>query len=365
MPRPVPLLSSMLFLLAMAACSSDSGNPVAPGPGSPPDVEGARLAFERNQKLARGINLGNALEAPNEGDWGVVLQQWFFDKIAEAGFTAVRIPVRWSGHAASGPPYQLDQVFLARVRWAVDNALERNLMVVLNMHHYEEIMQDPRAHEQRFLAIWQQVAEAFKSYPGELIFEPLNEPNNAMTAGIWNQYLAEAIVTVRASNPGRTILAGPANWNNINALPDLRLPEDDRNIIVSVHYYEPFRFTHQGASWVSGSEAWRGTTWLGNSTQRLSVTAALTAAANWALEKDRPLHLGEFGAIIEADMDSRATWTGFVTESAESLGLSWSYWDFCANFAVYDKRRDTWHTPILNALLRPDTDASKLSLAWK
>ena len=193
----------------------------------------------------------------------------------------------------------------------------------------------------------------------------LDEPNSALTSNIWNEYLTAAIAAVRDSNPDRTILVGPANWNNIDALPDLRLPASDRNIIVSFHYYEPFRFTHQGASWISGSAAWRGTTWRGNTTQQLAVTVALTGAANWALAENRPLHLGEFGAIIEADMASRAAWAAFIVETAEALGLSWSYWDFCANFAVFDKRTNAWHAPILNALLQPNATASRLSLVTK
>jgi endoglucanase len=62
---------------------------------------------------------------------------------------------------------------------------------------------------------------------------------------------------VRASNPERTVIAGPARWNIVDALPELRLPDDDR-LTVTVHYYSPFRFTHQGADWLEGAAGWRG-----------------------------------------------------------------------------------------------------------
>ena len=65
--------------------------------------------FETNNtkvKMHRGINIGNALEAPNEGDWGVVIKDEYFKIIKEAGFDTVRIPIRWSNHAENAPPYK-------------------------------------------------------------------------------------------------------------------------------------------------------------------------------------------------------------------------------------------------------------------
>ena len=67
--------------------------------------------------LGRGVNLGNALNAPNEGEWGVTLKEEYFTKIKQAGFDSVRIPVRWSNHAGHAAPYAIDAKFLARVDW--------------------------------------------------------------------------------------------------------------------------------------------------------------------------------------------------------------------------------------------------------
>src|SRR5512142_2465840 len=78
--------------------------------------------FKMNQLLGRGVNLGNALEAPTEGDWGVVLQDEYFDLVKQAGFASIRLPVRWSAHAQTEKPYTIDPVFMKRVDWAVANA---------------------------------------------------------------------------------------------------------------------------------------------------------------------------------------------------------------------------------------------------
>src|SRR5690349_11190137 len=52
-----------------------------------------------SQLLRRGVNLGNMLEAPNEGDWGLTVQEEYLDRITEAGFDFIRLPVRWNTHA--------------------------------------------------------------------------------------------------------------------------------------------------------------------------------------------------------------------------------------------------------------------------
>jgi endoglucanase len=183
------------------------------------------------------------------------------------------------------------------------------------------------------------------------LFELLNEPNGSLTAEKWNELVPAAIATVRQTNPTRAIIVGPAQWNNIYQLASLRLPADDRNLIVTVHYYEPYHFTHQGAEWAVGSSAWLGTTWTGTTVQKAAITSAFAHAAAWAERQDRPLFLGEFGAYSEADMDSRAAWTAFVARSAEEHGFSWAYWEFGAGFGVYNPARRDWNAPLLEALI--------------
>lgn len=340
--------ASLAFFVA--GCSRGSGSPV---PESTPTPERAD-PFEQNARLGRGVNLGNALEAPREGEWGVMLQGEYFQLIKSAGFDAVRIPIRWSAHAAPTEPYTIAPAFFERVDWAVDQALSRELLVVINVHHYEKIMESPAEHEERFLALWEQIADHYKAYPDDLLFEILNEPHDRLTSDLWNQFLKEAISTIRETNPDRTIVVGPAGWNSINALGNLELPADDRHIIVTVHYYNPFHFTHQGAEWVSGSNAWLGTTWQGTDLEKRMVIGDFDMAAAWAGANDRPIYLGEFGAYGKADMDSRVLWTDFVARQAEERGMSWAYWEFCAGFGVFDKSRGQWNDGILEALIPGD-----------
>jgi len=302
--------------------------------------------------MGRGVNLGNALDAPNEGEWGVTLKEEYFAKIKQAGFDSVRIPVRWSNHAGHAAPYAIDTKFLARVDWAIGQALKNRLIPVLNMHHYEEIFQDPDGHRQRYLALWQQISEHYKSYPPALIFELLNEPHDKLNSDKWNPMLAEAIQIVRRTNPTREIVVGPTSWNSINDLDSLELPEKDRHLIVTVHYYNPFQFTHQGAGW-AGPEAqhWLGTHWTGTPSERKAILKDLDKAIVWAVEHRRPIYLGEFGAYSKADMESRTRWTRFVAQSALERKMSFAYWEFCASFGVYDPQRNAWIEPLKDALV--------------
>jgi endoglucanase len=347
--RPFLLIKTIALIglaTAVGGCSQDGEEAAVDITSTPGNVD----PFELNRRLGRGVNLGNALEAPSEGEWGVTLQEEYFQLVRDAGFDAVRIPIRWSAHAALSEPYAIDPAVFDRVDWAVDQVLSNGLLAVINIHHYEEIMQDPQEHRERFLGLWEQIAEHYQDHPGDLLFEVLNEPNTGLGPSTWNTFLQEAIDTIRRTNPNRTIIVGPANWNNIAMLGFLELPEDD-NIIVTVHYYEPFQFTHQGAEWVSDSDPWLGTTWEGSDAEENAVLKDLDTAASWAQKRNRPIYLGEFGAYSKADIDSRARWTRFVAREAEERDMSWAYWEFGAGFGVYDRAERHWNEPLLDALI--------------
>jgi endoglucanase len=309
-------------------------------------------AHHWNSLIGRGVNLGNALEAPKEGVWGVQLEENYFALIADAGFNSVRIPVRWSAHAAESAPYSIDKAFLARVDWAVNQALSRKLVAIINIHHYDEIFSSPEEHKARFLALWKQLAEHYRDFPETLYFEILNEPHDKLSNELWNPYAAETIGVIRKSNPGRAIIVGPGQWNNVSQLKNLELPPKDKNLIATFHYYLPFKFTHQGANWVGGqSETWLGTKWTGSAEDKQAVIAHLDEAVQWAKANDRPLFMGEFGAYSKADMASRARWTSFLRTEAEKRNITWAYWEFCAGFGVYDRNDKHWREELLGALL--------------
>lgn len=324
------LLTSLLSLAATAAARGDEKT----GGG-----------------LGRGINLGNALDAPKEGEWGVRLQADYLTAIKKAGFATVRLPVRWSAHAGKDAPYTIDPKFAERVDWAIDQALANELNIIVNVHHYGEMDDAPDEHLPRLLGLWRQIAGRYKDRSARVYFELLNEPHGKLTEAKWNAMIPKLLAVVRRSNPTRPVIVGPGQWNSVRALDKLELPRDDRNLIVTVHFYDPFEFTHQGASWVKGADKWKGRTWSGTDAEKSAVRKQLEKAAAWAKEKDRPVFLGEFGAYEAADLPSRARWTGFVAREAERLGFSWAYWEFCSGFGAYDPKTNAWREPLRSALV--------------
>jgi endoglucanase len=221
--------------------------------------------------------------------------------------------------------------------------------VVVDVHHYDELCADPAGHADRFVAVWSQIADRWADRPPTVHFELLNEPHPPMTAGEWNRLLAAALAVVRRSNPDRVVVAGPAAMNTIDALADLDLPGDDR-LIVTIHYYEPFAFTHQGAPWWPGAEHWVGTTW-GSPTDRDAVKADLQWLAAWARRRDLRVFIGEFGTYQRADSRSRVAWTTHVRTIADQLDMAWCYWDFGTDFGAYDPATNAWRQPLRAALL--------------
>jgi len=312
-----------------------------------------QTAHEINQRLGRGINMGNTFEAPAEDAWGNPWKPEYFGIMADLGFNHVRLPIRWEplDRSMSEAPYTISADFLDRIKTVVDKALEEGLMIIINMHHHEDLYSDPEGQKERFLSQWSQIAKHFKDYPDELLFEVLNEPHGDLTPQLWNSFFADALEVIRETNPDRVVLMGTANYGGLGGLPYIQLP-DDENIILTVHYYNPFQFTHQGADW-AGEESgnWLGTQWLDTEAERETVKNEFQALLNFSETNNIPVHIGEFGAYSEADMESRVRWTNFLARWFEQQGFSWAYWEFSAGFGIYNPDTEEFYQPLVDALL--------------
>lgn len=309
--------------------------------------------------LGKCVNLGNMLEAPNEGEWGHVVEEDFFATIANAGFDSVRIPTKWSNKALNNPPYTINATFFNRMDEVIGWALDAGLQVLLNIHHYDEIVVNPDAHTARVIAIWEQISEHYAAYPDTLAFELLNEPHSELTAQKWNALYPQLIDTIRVTNPTRRIVFGGVWWNSFHTLDELVLPQDKSNLIATFHYYLPFEFTHQGAEWVDGSDAWLGQTW-GLGTDYQAIFNDFEGVRQWGEANEIPVFLGEFGAYYKADQASRVLYTEAVRMAAEDAGFSWCYWEFAAGFGIYDKNTDEFND--LYPALIPESFTNSLEM---
>lgn len=327
-------------------------------------------AFAMLKRLGRGINFGNILEAsPTEGSWGISLSEELFDKAKEAGFATIRLPVRWSNHAQAEAPFQIDENWFKRVDYAINAALSRGMNIVVNMHHYRQLGGEKLdygessvragAVEDRFVAMWTQIAARYKDLPNDrVLFELYNEPNTTLTPDRWNPLLARTLSKVRENNPNRFVVIGPTSWNGADALAQLQLPNDPR-IIVTIHNYNPFKFTHVGASWAGGDKWPDGQTTCCNAQQIADIVAPLDKAKQWAGTR-WPIWVGEFGAFsgegstgLKAEYASRVRYTRIVRDEAERRGFAWAYWELAAGFGIWDPNAKAWRTELRDALVGP------------
>jgi endoglucanase len=244
---------------------------------------------------------------------------------------------------------ELPASWFATLDGLVQEALAQKLTVILDEHDYGFCGRDADGCRPRLLAFWQQVAAHYKDAPSAVVFEILNEPNGAMNER-WNAIAPEALAVIRKTNPTRNVIIGPAFWNNIDWLPRLELPNTDRHIIVTVHYYQPMRFTHQGASWTPEYTNTTGVTW-GTPEEQATLDRDFDGVQAWAKAHDRPILLGEFGAYDKGPIDSRVKYTAAVARAAEKRGWAWAYWQFDSDFVVYRIDEDQWNEPILKALI--------------
>ena len=267
--------------------------------------------------------------------------------IKDGGFDTVRINLYGFRHM--NEELELAPGWYATLDWLIDEAVKQDLNVILDEHDYERCHEDTARCKRLLLAFWSQVAERYRNKPANIVYEILNEPNRAMD-GKWNELHPQALALIRKSNPTRNVIIGPAFWNNISWLPKLELPEKDRHIIVTVHYYEPHTFTHQGASWTPEWVNLSGITW-GKPADLEKIDRDFDAVQSWAKKHDRPILLGEFGAYDKAPQESRILYTAAVARAAEKRGWAWTYWQFDSNFIVYDIDADQWNEPIYRALV--------------
>ena len=274
----------------------------------------------------------------------------YFAKIRSAGFDTVRLALNPVGHMdASG---QLDFAWLSTLDKLTTAALTAGLTTILDLHHSDVCSTDVTRCEQMLLAFWGQIAARYRSAPASVLFEILNEPHDALAPAKWDRIYREVLAVIRQTNPDRNVVVGPAEWSSIDQLKTLHLPPEDEHLIVTVHYYWPLKFTHQGARWVESTRNLSGITF-GTTQDWQTLYHNFVGVKAWSEAQGRPIFLGEFGAYDKADIISRVHYDSYVARAAELHGLPWIYWQFDSDFIVYDVDRDTWVQPILNALIPP------------
>jgi len=304
---------------------------------------------QANQPFHRGVNvLGYDAYWTDESKR--VFQWRQFGDIRKAGFDSVRVNLQAFKYMDSRN--RLQPQWLAKLDDVVRHAQGAGLGVILDEHDFDVCSQDVGACRTKLSAFWRQVAPRFANAPRNVAFELLNEPHDRLNGDVWNALFPQLLGTVRRTNPSRIVVVGPTHWNSLADLPLLKLPRDP-NLLVTFHYYEPFHFTHQGATW-AGPEVLHlhGITW-GTPQDRSALRSDFDKVARWAAVDRRPILLGEFGAYDKSGtpLDLRVAYIGAVRSEAERHGFGWGYWQFNGDFVVWDTANQRWIQPILKALI--------------
>jgi endoglucanase len=369
---PAILATTLLGCCSLSAQSIEN----AFVPSNPPEM--LRLtnhnstAYKAAKLFMRGANLGNYLEVAPGQKWNVEVSPDEFAAMHAEGFDHVRVPIGWHHYAGAAPDFTLSPEIFLRVDFVITNALKNNLAALINIHHFYELDTNPPAATDEFLAIWKQIAAHYKTFPPQLAFELDNEPHGKATTAAIDPIYAEAISEIRQTNPSRTIFVEPGNWGGVDGLTNLVLPPDD-NVIVSVHCYDPFYFTHQGATWAGDDvkplanirfpgppatplvletnlvlKRWV-TNWIHNyntlpaeenPSGPIAFERKIKLAKAWSDYYGRPVHLGEFGAYTKADAKSRANYYAAMRRALDEQHIGWAIWDWSAGFRYWDKRNN-------------------------
>jgi endoglucanase len=333
-------LCALLAMMILAACAPTPASVAA----APPPV-----LTQADQPFHRGVNvLGYD---PYWTDASRRRFEWrHFGEIRRAGFDFVRVNLQAFKHMDAQS--RLEPQWLAKLDDVVREAQKAGLGVILDEHDFDKCSTDADACRVRLSAFWQQIAPRYARAPRNVAFELLNEPHDKLNGEPWNQLFAQLLAIVRQTNPTRIVVVGPTHWNSLNDLPLLKLPPDP-NLLVTFHYYEPFHFTHQGATW-AGEEVkhLHGVTW-GSAQDRATLAADLDKVAAWSAANRRPILLGEFGAYDKSGtpLDLRVAYIGAVRSEAERHRFGWAYWQFEGDFVVWDMPNQRWIEPILKALI--------------
>lgn len=293
--------------------------------------------------IHRGINVSGF------GDWSEenpLFKEEYFEKIKKAGFDHVRLPV----YFGAGTGVNLSEEYFDIVRRLIGFVRNNDMVAIVDMHGFLNMDQEPLRYRDSFIETWGTVAAKLSDLDEDVWFEIINEPHDNFNAVLLNDFQNNAIKAIRRTNPGRMLVAACAHFNTVENLETLVLPEDDENIIVTIHNYVPMSVTHQGAEWCHGKYP-SGVKWLGTPDEIKCLVEIFDTAYNWSQKTGRKLWLSEFGVYYKGEIESRIRWTECVVRLCEERGILWAYWEFGCGFSVYDMKNDCWREDLMSALM--------------
>lgn len=303
--------------------------------------------------LNRGINF-TCLEMEEYRPEEYILEAGYYRTVKARGFDHIRLPVNFSLYCDANN--RISEDIFEKTDKAIKNALDAGLYAVLDMHGCGDINSNSTAETEKLYSLWEQVSRHYRDYDERLIFELLNEPNTGATGAPdpldsdkLNEIQNGLITLIRDTNPKRVLIAAAADNNTVWNLKKLSLPEEDKNIITTVHIYNPMEFTHQGASWMS-SGGYPKCGWKSEFAESIADTVKI--AADYQKSSGRQVWVGEFGVCLNvADEEDVRKYITAARSLFEANGLGWCYWEFWMSFGAFDRNNGVWKEYVVDSLI--------------
>ena len=346
---------SLLIVLVLASCSQQ---------GKPPENKISNTGYG-SFTIKRGTNIAHWLSQSQRR--GTERASFFTEKdiifIKSAGFDHIRLPVDeqqlWD---STGKRYDdAFQLLDSALTWSNRAGLRVVLdLHILRSHHFNEaekpLWTQPAAQD-NFIRLWKDLASAVKKWPnGMLAYEFMNEPV-ADDPEQWNVLLARVADSIRSWEAERVLVIGSNRWQSANTFDQLRIPPNDKNILLSFHFYEPFHLTHYKASWTrlkdfNGQVQYPGQIVLKGTTDdekkvytRDTLEKMMAKPIRLADSLKLPLYCGEFGVIDGSPRDSKVAWYKDLVAIFEKHNIAYANWNYKAgSFGIVD------------ANIKPDTE---------
>ena len=320
--------------------------------------------FSRAQiPFSRGVNLTNwfQVSSAQQIQFTKFTQQDFIN-IKSLGCDVIRLPINLHAMTSGDPDYILDPLFLNFLDSAVTWAEALQIHLLLDNHTFDPAENTDPEIGPVLIKVWTQMADHYKERSEYIYYEILNEPHGILDK-LWGQIQQGVIDSIRAVDTIHTIIVGPAGWNsynNLNAMPYY----SDTNLIYTFHFYDPFMFTHQGASWVDPSMVplagvpfpydsarmpscppelagtwieWNLNNYVNDGTVK-RVKDLIGLAVSFKNNRGVPLFCGEFGVYMpNSDEPDRQIWYETVSEFLELNGIAWTIWDYKGGFGIFEE----------------------------
>ena len=282
--------------------------------------------------LKNGVNISHWLSQSGERGEARAnkITKADFDSIAAMGFDFVRIAV--DEEQLYDEAMNRDSSAFALMHNAINWALGNCMNVVVDLHivrshhfnnengHPNTLFQDPKEQE-KIVNIWKDLQKDLNQYPNDrLAYELMNEPV-APTCEDWNLLVEKMVNGIRETEKERTIIFGSNRWQIPQTFDSLRVPENDKYIMLSYHFYEPSLVTHHQAPWTDYSFYAGKVNYPG-----IQVTDSLALDSLTQEQKDKIASMnGEYNKYIMYEHMKLAI------DKADSLGLQL----YCGEFGVY------------------------------